>query len=473
MGSLAGEMRPFGVSLSESRRGPRVPRPLPWRRPRYEVLILGLIAIAVLTPIYAVTAQDVSRVCLTRSLVRLQVSADSCLRTSLDKSRYGGHLYSDKAPGMSVLEIPGVVAAQVPNREAWPTNGFRLWVVRVLSSGISFLFCVFMVGRISEGVAPGFGGISLATFGLGTLFAPFAVANFEHVTAGTLGFAAFALAWRGRSLLAGALAGAAMFVAYEAALIAVIVCAYVALRGVRELAAYVGGVIPSVMLLLGYSWVAFDRPWHLSYRYVAGPEAANQAGGFFGIHLPYLHAVREVFVGSGGLLVLSPVVLGAALGLVLLGRRGFQAEAIVAAAVTAAFVLLNCGYFLPYGGESPGPRFLIPCLPFLALGLAPAFAARFRLMVLLAALSGIAMTGVTLTWANLSPDPGTIWNQIIHLPVDRVQLLGHLSANVLTEIGLPSRSATALQALAVATAFGIAILATTSHRHESARGGSA
>ena len=45
----------------------------------------------------------------------------------------------------------------------------------------------------------------------------------------------------------------------------------------------------------------------------------------------------------------------AAAGLYLLWRRGFRAEALVCAAVTAAFLLAECGYFDPYGGGSPGP----------------------------------------------------------------------------------------------------------------------
>ena len=47
---------------------------------------------------------------------------------------------------------------------------------------------------------------------------------------------------------------------------------------------------------------------------------------------------------------------------VLVGDRG----AGVAAGMTVAFVLSDAGYFLPYGGNSPGPRFLVPALPFLA-----------------------------------------------------------------------------------------------------------
>ena len=56
------------------------------------------------------------------------------------------------------------------------------------------------------------------------------------------------------------------------------------------------------------------------------------------------------------------------------------------------------GYYDPYGGDSPGPRFFIPALPFLALGLAPAFARWRAPTAVLAAASVLASTAVLLTW---------------------------------------------------------------------------
>jgi len=466
--ALGGRLRHLPVRLP--RRSPGLldrtagpaapPGALPWRRPRRELLLLALVAAATLTTVYPVDAQDVSRLCLTRALIHLRLSDDSCFDSpyARDRASYGGHLYSDKAPGMSVVEIPGALAGSVPSAASWPYEGLRVWAARVLSGGIAFILCAFLVGRISEGLAPGYGGVSLVSFGLGTLVAPFAAANFDHVLTGTLGFAAFALAWRRRPFAAGLLAGAALDVEYQAGFILVILAAYVALQGRRPLVAYLRGLLPAAALLGLYDWLAFGAPWHLSYRYVSAEFAAEQEGGFFGIHTPYLHAIGDVFSGSGGLLRISPVVVAAAAGLVLLGRR-FRSEAVVCAAVVAAFVLLNCGYFEPYGGLSPGPRFLVPALPFLALGLAPAFASRFRLTAVLAALSILPMTALTLTWTNGHPLSGSIWGALERVPVGRGSswLVRNLTPNVLNWAISGRSLAAGLVALAAVSAFALAL----------------
>ncbi len=448
------------MQRARQRFGRRSPPPLPWRRPRHELLLLALVALAALTPVYAIDAQDVSRICLTRALLHGQLHNDSCLGSSfaVDRSSYGGHFYSDKAPGMSLLEIPGVAAARVPSVQYWPLESLRIWIVRLLAGGLAYLVGAFLVGRLSEGLAPGYGAPALVAFALGTLAAPLAAANFEHVTAGTLGLASFALAWRRRVYLAGLAAGAALLVAYEAALIAAILACYVALQGWRALARFLRGVLPGLALLWTYNWLAFGAPWRFSYRYVVGSFASDQAAGLFGVHMPTLHGIGVVFLGGSGLLWTSPVSLAAAYGLVRLAR-GRRAEALTAAAVCAAFAVLDCGYFDPYGGLSPGPRFLAPALPFLALGLAPAFAARFRASAVLAVASVVAMTAVTLSWVNLTPSPGTIWRELARLPADlgSAPLLTHLTSNVLVWLGASYQEGALLVCLAAAAALVLAL----------------
>ncbi len=456
----------------------RHPSPLPWARPRRELLILILVVVATLTPVYPINAQDVARVCLTRSLVHLKLYNDACLGTTFasDRAEYNGHYYSDKAPGMSGLELPGVELARVPNVTDWPYYSRPLWVARVLAGGLAFLLSLFIIGRISEGLAPGYGAPALVAYGLGTLVAPLAATSFEHVTAGALGLAAFALAWGRREHAAGLLAGAALLIAYEELIVVAVLGVYVALRGARALYGFARGVLPGAALLWTYNWLAFGAPWRLSYHYKTGETAPDQRTGFFGIRLPTVHGIQAVFVGESGLLVISPIVVAAAYGLALLARRD-RAEAIVCGVIAFAFLILNTGYVAPLGGLSPGPRYLVPGLAFLAVGLGPAFARHFRLTAALTVVSVIAMTAVTLTWPSGQP-AGTIWNEIVHLPLDlgSSRLVRSLVENILGRFGLGTSPSAIVVAGAAAAALAVALTTarpatrTPPHRAESQPG---
>jgi hypothetical protein len=359
--------------------------------------------------------------CLTRAIVHGGLSADRCLDPSGDVAAFGGHLYSDKPPGVSFVAVPAAVIVRLRAPSGWHRTDARLWAVRLWTGGVALLVCAFLVGRIGEGVAPGWGGATLVTFGAGTLAASLAVDNFDEVPAAALGFAAFVLAWRRRPGWAGLAAGLAVLFEYQAALVAAVVLAYAATSGLRALGRYAAGLVPGVVLLGAYDWAAFGSPFHLSYRYVSKQFAAQQAGGFFGIHAPSWHAARLVLVGNRGLLVIAPVLVVAAAGLVLLWKRGLRAEALVCTGVTAAFLVLELGYYDPYGGDSPGPRFFVAALPFLALGLAPAFA---RLSVVTAVLAGISIVGSTavlLTWPAAVNAAQiyrwSVWRELADLPL--------------------------------------------------------
>ena len=368
---------------------------------RFEPLVLALVALAALPVISLTGPQDRTRYELTRHLVlRHTLVVEPGL---FDRAVFGGRSYSDKAPGMSFLAVPAFELERVTGiakaPSGWKAEGdLSLWLMRVLTSGVPFLVAVFLVGRLADLLVEGAGALVAATFGAATMAAPLAPTFFEHDAAAALAIAAFACAWLARSRVgivgAGLAAGTAVLFQYAAGLVALALLVYSG----RRAAWFLLGVLPPAVALGAYDWAAFGSPFHLSYRYVANPFAERQHHGFFGIGVPSAHGLREVLVGNRGLVVFSPVLLAAAVGLWLLWRRGDRAEAAVAGAVSVLFVLLAAGYFLPYGGGSPGPRFAGPALPFLALGLALALA-RFTWPTLALAFASAALMSVdAMTW---------------------------------------------------------------------------
>ena len=444
------------------------PSAIPWSRPGHERLLLALVAAVTLSSIFVGGTQDITRLCLTRAILHGHLTIEPCAGNTIDQASFGGHRYTDKAPGVSFVALPAAVAVRLRDPSRWVSEGdFRLWAVRLFVTGIAFIAATFVVGRISEGIVPGYGGAALVTYALGTLVSPLAISLFDHVLAGSLAFGAFALAWSRRFLLAGLLAGTAAISNYPTALIGIVLALYVLLSGVRPLVRFAIGAAPPLALLGAYDWAAFDSPFHLSYRYVANVYTSDQASGFFGIHLPTSHGLHLVLVGDRGMLITFPVAVAAAAGLVLLGRT-YRTEAIVCGLAFGLLLLANCGYFNPYGGISPGPRFLIPGLPFLALGLAPAFRRWWAATAALAAASIVAMTSVLVTWSNLENRHyrDTVWGELVRLLRERgsSRFVDMLTKNVIVTGPITRIYAAALLMLLAAVAFVVALRDTRTTR---------
>jgi hypothetical protein len=372
---------------------------------RHELLVILLVALAALPVVNLIGPQDRTRYELTRHLIlRGSLSVEPGL---FDRAVYRGRSYSDKAPGMSFLAVPAYelerLAGVARPPYQWQTEGdLSLWGIRVATSGVLFLLCTFLVGRAAEALSSGAGALTAAVFGAGTLAASLAPTFFEHDAAAFFGFAGFLLVWRGRSRAslvgAGVALGTAVLFQYAAGLIALAVLAYAAVLVGRRAAWVLLGASPPALALGAYDRAAFGSPFHLSYRYVANRFSAEQHGGFFGIGVPTFDRLRDTLFVDRGLLVFSPVLLLAAVGLWWMARRGHRAEAILAGVLAAAFVWVSAGYFLPYGGGSPGPRFLAPALPFLVLGLPFAAGRLPRATLLLAFASVVLTTCDAVTW---------------------------------------------------------------------------
>ena len=283
--------------------------------------------------------------------------------------------------------------------------------------------------------------------GVGSILFPFATMFFGHAASTFFLFAAFYALWSARRraggswliMAAGLLGGMAVITEISAAVGVLVLGSYALLAGpgvgrlerrvlrrldLRTATLFAAGGVAPALLLLGHNALAFGSPLSLGYSNLqSGGFAEGMSRGILGVTLPKMDVLGDLTVGSRGLLRLSPWFAIAPLGLVALRRPEVRAEVIVAASICLAFLIFNAGYYLPFGGWTPGPRFLSPALPFAAVLVALAPRAIRPLTVLLIAWSVTVMVIATVTRPNaqeLYEDP------LVQLWIPRL-LGGHLA----------------------------------------------
>jgi hypothetical protein len=357
------------------------------RRARIQLtLVAACFAVAFAWPVHVFPCGTQSaHYALVQSLAQGTSRIDAVHEITCDKAWVDGHYYSVKAPGLALMALPAYVALDatglLPGNPRW-----AVWLLSLVTLLPLALLLVYLVGRTAERLTPGSGVLTAVALGAGTIVLPFSSLWFGHVPAAAAAFASYAVirrpgppTWR-RGFGAGLLAGAAVLFEYPVALVAIALVAYaVGTRGWRFGASVcVGGAVPAVALL-AYNHLAFGSITHFSYESAVirtGFSGHDVVGandeGFFGIGRPSVHALTDLLVSPRGLLTLTPICILGAAGIVLLYRRA-RADAILCASLTVAFLVYNAGYTLsfggPFGGDSPGPRFLVATLPFLLLPL--------------------------------------------------------------------------------------------------------
>ena len=432
-------------------------------RGRAGLLALACVGLAYVTLMQPLGWNQTSHFALVKALSHGTPRIDRYQWETGDKSYSGGHFYSVKAPGTAALALPwyealravgapsalGDLAAD-PGGARWRASAIDVvkfksrgrrkhavaravaretplvWALGLAVVVAPALVLLALVRSLGESIERGLGTAAAVALGLGTLVLPFATMLFSHVLAAALAFASFALLWPERAgrarplrlVAAGALAGLGIVVEYPVALIAAILALYAAASRprVRRALCFVAGAVVGVLPLVAYNLWAFGSVTALSYHdAVKFPGRTGHdvlglnAKGLFGVDWPRLHPGLTLLFSGRGLLVLTPVVAMGAVGAVLLYRRGRRAEALTIGAVALAFLLYNSGYYLPFGGNSPGPRFLVASLPFLALPLALSFRRFPGPTVALTLASVTTMVLATLTRPELASDATGRW----------------------------------------------------------------
>jgi hypothetical protein len=363
---------------------------------------------------------------LVQSLAHGTPRIDRYHQETCDTAYVSRHYFAAKAPGLALATLPwfealrlvGLVPRNPLLAARYPTAMVALprralWQVGLFGAVLPALVLLLLLRAVIDRITPGMGLPVACLAGLGTLILPFATVFFAHVLAACLAFAAFALLFlRQRALAAGLLAGFAVCVDFPVAIVAVVLAVY----AWRRVAPFLAGAAVGALPLLAFNSWAFDNPLHLSYANAVlhGGKSGHavlgaNSKGFFGVGVPSVHAGVELLFSPRGLLVLSPVLIAAFAGLWRLHRRGFHSEAYVAIAIFGAFLVYNAGYYLPFGGYVPGPRFLIATIPFLALGLGAALADWPVPTIVLGVLSVAVMTVATAAQPLIGNDDTYGW----------------------------------------------------------------
>jgi hypothetical protein len=419
-----------------------------------------------------------------------------------DKAWFDGHFYSVKAPGLAAFTLPAYLALDAagaksvardaaanasradhprwtpPDDPSLSEYGFSaqrahrvevrvereapiVWALTLVGAVLPAVALLLLVRWVAERIEPGYGTAAAITLGLGTIVMTFAAEYFSHAVAAALGFAAFALLFREREGparlglvgAAGLLAGLAVSFEYPLALLGTILLAYASARPnrLRRVAAYAGGAVVGVAPALAFNLWALSSPLRFAYSHAVAvqgftghAELGLNSGGFFGIGLPRPGAAIDLLLSGRGLLTLTPVLAMGVVGAIIMRRHGRPAEAAVIGAVGIAYFLYNAGYWLPLGGGSPGPRFLIPAMPFLAIGLAPAYRRLPALTLALAIPSVTFMVAGALAFPLIGDSGTGTWaNQLAS---------GTLEHTILTVLGVRNGWLAATPVVAAVTA---------------------
>ena len=393
------------------------------KRARQKLELVAIIAVALAAGFVQHPPGDnqTAHLALVKALADGTPRIDRYEEETSDDSYIAGHFYTAKAPGLALFTEPWYLALRATNLDVTnPGAGLgspqaflliprsALWQVGLFGATLPLLILLLLVRWAAERVAPGYGGLTAVLGGLGTLLFPFSSLFFAHVLAATLAFAAFCVLLRERdrvprplsTLAAGGLAGLAIVVEFPVGLAAVVLAGLVLAepRRVARGLAYVSGVILGVTPLLAFNAWAFGSPTRLSYTNAVitpGQSGHDVVGanssGFFGVGAPSGRVAIELLFSNKGLFLVCPLLVAAIPGLLLLWRRERRAEALVCGTMGLVFLAYNAGYFLPFGGWTPGPRFLIAAIPFLLVPVAATLQARPYATTAIGVCSGVVM----------------------------------------------------------------------------------
>ena len=332
-----------------------------------------------------------SRYGLVRALIEdhtLQI--DAYRMTTHDISTAGGHWYSDKAPGISlVAAVPYGLGIRLAQPEDPEPSSLAIHLLTLATCSLATAIAAVLLLHVLVGLGLGLRASLLAVVAwvLGTNALAYAGLFLAHQFVAALVVIALAAirAAEGQPhqhrppwpvFAAGVVAGLATISEFPVALIAAAIGVHALVTlGARRAAPYaLGSLIPAIALA-AYNTACFGGPLHLGYQALVDPRyAAGVRTGVLGFGVPDLHVMAELTIFEyRGLLPLSPFLVLAVPGTYwMLREPGWCRLGIVCCVGFLGLLTLISGFPFWNGGAAMGPRHLVPALPLLIIPVAVA-----------------------------------------------------------------------------------------------------
>ncbi|MFO7565332.1 MAG: hypothetical protein R6X02_22000 [Enhygromyxa sp.] len=406
-----------------------------------------------------ISSNDGSHLALARALAlraEASIDPDRALTLEVDLAEREDHAYSDRPPGTAFAALPAAwvgdrldpwmleraMAQARAGREVAPLPAARPYIATyaarvaggstgpklaaLIGSSIAISIHAVLVGLLGLALVDRLLRqiveldsrarlLALASLGLASAWGPYSTTLFSHVSAATA-VAGFLLGLveleRGGTRVAAltGLAGA-WAIACDYSLLLAIVPAVALTIPWRRWGAVALGAAPIVIATLAYHALAFGSPLALGYDHQRNFAFARERGSTFsGDFFDGLWTLWGLGRGAG-LLAQAPIVLVGLATLVAVGlrlrlrnRRGDRSDEQPLAILLRAllgfvpWIVALALHRTPWGGGTGDHRYLIPILPFAAVGLALAWArARPALRVAVVAL---ALASAFLVWRH-------------------------------------------------------------------------
>ena len=306
---------------------------------------------------------EYSRLWLTRAIVEYHsfrvdpYVGNSAPDTVSDVAYFGGHFYSDKAAGMSLLAVPPLAVLHWLAPKASILT--MLFVARFFTVTVPSLIVLWILLKRCRSV------LTLVGLYLGSVIFAQSLAFTGHVPMTIAICTAAILAVRAPAV-AGLLAGAAILIDFTSAIAAfgLLVMIAAQTKSIRKilLFAICCAAMASVQLFVNAH--CFGGPLDFAYHHEFNPaDQANRAGALFGIGLPRLEAIWGLTFGRFGMFVHSPFLL---LAIPAVFARKRDPLRIWSLAMCVAYFDLNSTLADWEGGWTLGPRYLTLLYPLLA-----------------------------------------------------------------------------------------------------------